>query len=96
VWQRASVHHVRARSLPFECGNDDYLFILIVGASMMCAAASPVTAVAAADAAILAQPLTARAVCCLFAAHAWTLALAGCGDCCFLRAALERLFAALG
>ena len=75
VWQRASVHHVRARSLPFECGDDDYLFILIVGVSIMRAAASPATAVAAADAAILAQPLTNHAlyVCCLCTAHAWTL-----------------------
>ena len=62
VWQRASVHHVRARSLPFECGDDDYLFILIVRVSVMRAAASPATAVAAADAAILAQPLTNHAL----------------------------------
>ena len=41
VWQRASVHHVRARSLPFECGDDDYLFIIIVGVSVMRAAALP-------------------------------------------------------
>ena len=87
VWQRASVHHVRARSLPFECGDDDYLFILIVGVSVMRAAASPATAVAAADAAILAQPLTSRTVCCLcilplareYTAHACGPCLTICG-----------------
>jgi hypothetical protein len=50
VLQRASVHHVHMRSLPFEYGDDDYLFILISGHSKMRAAALPAIAFAAAAA----------------------------------------------
>ena len=108
VWQRASEHHVRARSLPFECGDDDYLFIIIVGVSVMRAAALPLPRLLPPL-----PPLTPRSsrshshhalyAACVYSgytAHACgpclticrlSVALAGCGDCCFLRAALERL-----
>ena len=58
--QRASVHHVRARTPRFACGGDDYLFILLDGVSKVRAIASPATALAAAAAAIAALlPLSA-------------------------------------
>ena len=39
--RRASLHSVHDRALFFACGDDDCLFILIVGVSVMRAAALP-------------------------------------------------------
>ena len=53
------MYHVRARTPRFACGGDDYLFILLDGISQVRAIASPVTALAAAAATIVALLLSA-------------------------------------
>jgi hypothetical protein len=64
--RRASVHHVRARTLRFASGGDDYLFILIVESCKVRAIASPAAASATLATAIdrVAAALGMSMLCC--------------------------------
>jgi hypothetical protein len=84
------VHHVRARTLRFACGGDDYLyFVLFHGSFKVRAIASPATALAAAAAAIACAAVGMLCSSCgRHHAYPLPMGLAGCGLLLDTRAAL--------